>query len=231
MEKSLWTSSEYDSMYTSGGFEGVYNLPYRNSCYYPLIKEVLAILRSYKATSVLDVGCGVGLLAQAIIEQTHLGYRGFDFSEKAIEKALLRIDNPSLFRLGDAMDISNYKWLDYNYDTIVCTEVLEHVEEDHLVVDCWEKGKLCIFSVPNFDSPSHVRFFGSEKEIINRYADFIQFHQIRRVKKPYLADNSWSNYLREIRWNRYKIKRLFALLGLASFEKAGGWFISVGRKI
>lgn len=216
----------YDDMYRSGGHEGVYALPYRRSRYYPLFRAVLAELRRRDARDVLEVGCGVGTFASLLFDRTAIGYRGFDFSPVAVETAIARTGRKDAFRVGDATREESYA---QPYGTIVCTEVLEHIEADRRAVALWRAGADCICSVPNFDSATHVRFFTSEAELWQRYGDLIDIRSIRRIKLPALTDLSWQSYLRALRWNRYRPKRLLDIMGLSDFD-SGGWFLFAGTR-
>lgn len=226
MERPLQEPATYDDMYRSGGHQGVYELPYRRSRYYPLFRDVLAELRRAGATSVLEVGCGVGTFASMLFDRTDIAYTGFDFSPVAVEKAVARTGRPDAFTVADATKPESYA---RPYSTIVCTEVLEHIEADLTAVSTWQPGTHCICSVPNFDSSTHVRYFRAESEVRERYGDLIEIRSIKRIKLPALADLSWSNYLREIRWNRYRPRRLLNILGFSSFDE-GGWFLFSGSR-
>ncbi len=70
------------------------------------------------------------------------------------------------------------------YDTIVCLEVLEHIERDLDVIANWKSGCECICSVPNFDYPTHVRWFRHEAEIVSRYGHLISIREIERIPCP-----------------------------------------------
>jgi 2-polyprenyl-3-methyl-5-hydroxy-6-metoxy-1,4-benzoquinol methylase len=220
-------SSSYDNMYQTGGCQGVYNLPYFRSWYYPLFKQVARELLQHKAKKILEVGCGNGTLASMLLTKYDFDYKGFDFSRIGVEKAIATNGRKECFFMADARDPSSYN---LTYDTIICTEVLEHIEEDRKVIQNWNPGTVCICSVPNFDSSTHVRFFQSEEDVRNRYADLIDIALIQRIKKPILADLGWRNYLRYIRWNRYRPQRLLELFGYGDFTTIGGWFLFVGKK-
>jgi SAM-dependent methyltransferase len=219
-------ATTYDAMYRSGGHEGVYELPYRRSRYYPLFRAVLAELRRRDARSLLEVGCGVGTFASMLFEKSEIAYAGFDFSPVAVGRAVKRTGRTGAFYVGDATNPGSYA---RNYQTIVCTEVLEHIEADCRAVELWRSGTECICSVPNFDSSTHVRYFRSEGEVQRRYGDLIDIQSIRRIKLPALTDLSWQSYLQAIRWNRYRPKRLMDILGFSSFDD-GGWFLFAGRR-
>jgi 2-polyprenyl-3-methyl-5-hydroxy-6-metoxy-1,4-benzoquinol methylase len=219
-------AATYDAMYTSGGHEGVYQLPYRRSRYYPLFRAVLAELRRRDARDVLEVGCGVGTFASMLFDRTAIGYSGFDFSPVAVATAIRRTGRQDAFRVGDATREESYA---RPYKAIVCTEVLEHIEADRGAVALWRPGTDCICSVPNFDSDTHVRFFKSEGDVRQRYGDLIDIRSIRRIKLPALTDLSWRSYLQALRWNRYRPKRLLDILGFSSFD-SGGWFLFAGTR-
>jgi hypothetical protein len=70
----------------------------------------------------------------------------------------------------------------------------------------------------------------SEREVLKRYGRLISIQGVIKVKKPYLFDLSWKSYAKELRWNRYRPERLAKILGLASFESAGGWYVFHGKR-
>lgn len=223
-----WQSDKYDAVYATGGADLIYELPYRHSGYYPLFKAVLKALRAHESKSILEVGCGTGGFAHLWFDtDAALHYRGFDFSPVAVERAIERTRRPEVFFVGDARNSQSYLG---KFDTIVCTEVLEHIDADLEVIEQWVDGSFCVCSVPNFPAENHVRVFSSEDQVKERYGALIDISKIFKVKKPYLFDLSWQSYLREIRWNRYRPARLARILGLASFEEAGGWYVFVGRR-
>jgi 2-polyprenyl-3-methyl-5-hydroxy-6-metoxy-1,4-benzoquinol methylase len=216
----------YDAVYRSGGHDGVYELPYYRSRYYPLFRGVLAELRRRETGRVLEVGCGVGTFASMLFEKTTVDYAGFDFSPVAVDTAIKRTGRKEAFYVGDATSEASYM---RPYSTIVCTEVLEHIEADRRAVEIWQPGTDCICSVPNFDSSTHVRYFTSEDDVRRRYGDLIDIRSVRRIKLPALTDLSWRSYLQAIRWNRYRPKRLLDIVGLSRFDE-GGWFLFAGTR-
>src|SRR5437762_12482019 len=108
MKKLPQTSETYNKLFADGGDQGVFDLPYWQSAYYPLFKHVLRAVRRSNATSVLEVGCGTGAFAHLLMSTTTLYYRGFDFSNVAVDKAIARTQRPNAFRLGDATEPSSY---------------------------------------------------------------------------------------------------------------------------
>jgi ubiquinone/menaquinone biosynthesis C-methylase UbiE len=226
-DKKPQTSQVYDEMYTLHGEKRAYGLPYKHSCYFPLYKKVRRHVIQNKAHKVLEVGCGAGGFAHYLTDTTSIDYLGFDFSSVAINNAIERTGDSEIFYIGDATNIECYP---KKYDALVCTEVLEHVDQDLEIIQLWDKGTLCVCSVPNFDSPYHVRHFKDESEVFKRYSGLLNFKSISAIKKPVLEDISLNNVMKNLRWNRYRPERIMELLGLGNFEKVGGWFLFTGIK-
>ena len=134
--------------------------------------------------NILDVGCGCGTFAEAMYYTWE--YRGFDFSEEAIKKALQRNvmipsgDNPYNFWVGDCFDHTNYLPLDYN--VIVCGQVLEHVDDLRLL-RMFPREVRIICTVPMFDDPAHVRYYESLADVHNRFNDSMRIDQIVQLEK------------------------------------------------
>lgn len=227
MKQFEQTPQNYDHMYAEGGYEGVYNLPANRSWFYPLHRRVIRELHRRGVRSVLEVGCGSGAFATLLLKDHPINYKGFDFSKTAIELAQARTGRPDLFFVADATRSESYQG---DYEAIVCTEVLEHIEEDLTAVSAWQAGTFCLCSVPNFDAKSHVRFFRNEGEVTARYGVLIDIQGIVRIRKPPIPDISMQNYLRHLLWNRYRPKRLLELLGFGSDEEMGCWFLLYGRR-
>lgn len=221
-----YESNQYDAIYATGGYEGVYELPYWHSGYLPLFTEVQRRLAARGSKSVLEVGCGTGAFAHLLRDKSPgVAYRGFDFSPVAVARSAKRISSPESFYVADARLEASYS---SKFDAIVCTEVLEHIEADLEVVSRWPAGTYCVCSVPNFDADNHVRVFKHEREITERYGKLIDIERVQRIKKPFLSDISTRHTLRALLWNRYRPARFLAILGLASFETLGGWFLFSG---
>jgi SAM-dependent methyltransferase len=197
------------------------------SHYYPLFQKVVEKIQDHGSHSVLEVGCGSGFLAEMILRQHDVIYRGFDFSAVAVRNAGCRTRRPELFFRGDALDDRSY---DCDYDTIVCTEVLEHVDADLDVIRAWRDGVWCVCTVPNFDYPGHVRFFRSAGEVRARYGELIEIENVIKVSRPIIPDGSIRTYLRNLRWSRNNPSELLGFLGIQTFDRLGGWFLFFGRK-
>jgi SAM-dependent methyltransferase len=217
----LYSDNEDGKGYTA------YDRAYWDSHYYPLYKKTLDEVLRLGGGKILEVGCGSGSFAHLLLDRSKLDYHGFDFSEAAIQKAGRRTGKPEHFSVARADD--NQPML-RSYDTIVCLEVLEHIEADLDVVRGWRPGCNVVCSVPNFDQPDHVRFFLHEDEVRERYGPLIEFDRIERVGRALVLGRGWPDYLRQLRWSRDNPKRFLALLGYKTFENLAGWLVFSGRR-
>jgi len=132
-----------------------------------------------------------------------------------------------LFFRGDALDAGSYP---HDYDTIVCTEVLEHIDADLEVIRSWRSGTWCLCTVPNFDYTGHVRFFRTPEAVTARYGRLIDTGAVIKVARPLIPDRRIGSYLRNLRWSRDDPSRLLGFLGIQTFDRLGGWFLFCGTK-
>ena len=140
-----------------------------------LIREI--IKNNSLKGKILDVGCGDGTFLSLFQESTNQLY-GCDISEKAIEFAKLRFGDIATFTTGDITDISSLKG---EFDVIICTEVLEHIEDDELALKTLyhklKEGGHLIISTPHMkkywtqddEADGHVRRYEKE-ELENKIA-------------------------------------------------------------
>ncbi|MFA5599027.1 MAG: class I SAM-dependent methyltransferase [Phenylobacterium sp.] len=153
-----------------------YNKQPEKSGYYPIWFQAMSWIN--EDAKILDLGCGPGQFAKLLHKNGKNYVLGVDFSEVAIEKA--KDNNPLLnFIVGDLHDNDAY---DCEYDVVLLFEVLEHIENDILVLNKIKKDKVVIFSVPSFDAESHVRFFADLKSVLERYRDYIDIIKHKTIK-------------------------------------------------
>ena len=168
-------SEFYNSIY-AGSHK--YKSHYLESIYLPIWKDVVSVIHKHNYR-IIDVGCGTGQFAQLCFDEDIKYEAGLDFSFEAIKMA--KQTNPSLFFKQEDFLKSNKKYSDeYEYDAVVCLEVLEHIENDYHVINRFDKGKDLILSVPNFDSKGHVRVFDNELHIRKRYEQLMDIDYIKK---------------------------------------------------
>lgn len=90
-----------------------------------LLKPLLSIISEVKDRKILDIGCGNGWLTNYLIENGFDAY-GTDASQSGIEIA--RRKNPTKFFVQDlTKDDLPDELKDINFNTIISTEVIEHL--------------------------------------------------------------------------------------------------------
>jgi SAM-dependent methyltransferase len=121
------------------------------------------VAKHVSGQSVLDLGCGIGLLASL----TEGRYLGVDFSSVALEKAR------KLHRRAGAgfllVDLRHFHLSPLaTFDTVVLQEVLEHLDDPSLAVGiAYSKAnRRIIATVPqNIPDPAHVKSYWTEEDI------------------------------------------------------------------
>ncbi|MDQ5900971.1 MAG: hypothetical protein QG600_549 [Patescibacteria group bacterium] len=131
--------------------------------------------------SILDVGCGEGFTLE-MLRENNVGknLEGVDFLDRAIE--LGKKEHPKLtLKQGSIFDL---KYKDNSFDLVICSEVLEHIEnpEEGLKELVRVSKKYCLLSVPNepffmlgnLARGKNISRLGNDIEHINHWA-FWQF--------------------------------------------------------
>lgn len=181
--------SERDSSYYNGNAEtnSANVAAYQNSPYYPLYLETLKKIKAYGSKHIFEIGCGHGVFSEMLYANGKYCYLGLDFSEKRLEIARKKVSKYKYF----CQNIYDTEFFDeYDYDTAICHEVLEHLRNDIHVFKKIKKGTYFIFSVPEHDSYAHVRYFPSVDIVINRYKKYIRINEIKYINRIFLVDGT-----------------------------------------
>lgn len=144
--------------------------------WYPSWKTAYDYVIKNNIKSIVDLGCGPGHLSSLFKKSDGVKYIGYDFSDVAINQAIERNqNNPNV-----AFEIKNLKNFTPNDSDKFYTsfEFLEHVSFDLEILSSLPKDSEIIFSVPNFDSPGHVRYFNTDNDIITRYNQILELKKI-----------------------------------------------------
>ena len=149
-------------------------------------QELYAACKQYLRGLIVDIGCGSGDFLKVISEyDQQRRLFGFDFSETAVERCRSIIPDGEFIK-GDVY-ATGYQ--DNQFDTVLCIEVLEHLENPESVLKelariCAEDG-LIIISIPNgaFDSYiGHLNFWSE-----NDFKTLLQNFTVQDFQ--YLEDN------------------------------------------
>jgi SAM-dependent methyltransferase len=159
----------------------VYQTSYHDSPYYVLWALIVDRIRRDKLGRVLDIGCGTGQLAAFLFDNGIQEYVGIDFSGAAIAQARKAAPR-GRFLVDDARRSDVY--LTVAHDVLVCTEVLEHIEDDFAVVSNFKPGVRCLLSVPSYPSEGHVRHFADERAVTERYTPYFDGLDVMSLPVP-----------------------------------------------
>jgi SAM-dependent methyltransferase len=168
---------------------------YTRSPYYHFWTVIADRLLHMPSPSVLEIGCGAGQFAALLRDRHVSAYVGFDFAPKRLAFAALLVPE-FRFLVADALTTDVYDSVPY--DSVVCTEFLEHVERDLDVVARVRPGARFLGTVPNFGGGSHVRHFDDAAAVRARYRPVIDGLRIdefpnRRGDVHFLLDGTVRN--------------------------------------
>jgi len=156
-----------------------YSLKYSESPYFLIWKRIIQCIPG-TASRIIDLGCGNGQFAQMLKDLGYTKYVGVDFAKPHIQSAKKR-GLPFEFIHSNFYTVERIS--DYTqYDVVILSEVLEHIERDLEVLEKIDDGKIVIFSVPNFDCENHVRHFHSPQEVISRYSQSLDISKVHEIK-------------------------------------------------
>ena len=166
--------TERDAKYYDAFMRNAEYRQHYSTCWYFYMWKI--VLRQIKKDArILEVGCGTGQFAEMLFDSgfDKKKYHGFDFSSAGIEWCMRLGD---MFSVGNALDAKQY---DHDYDTVVCLEVLEHINQDIELLQNIKIGTTMIVSVPESDDPSHVRAFLTEESVRERYSNSIDIQKVQ----------------------------------------------------
>jgi ubiquinone/menaquinone biosynthesis C-methylase UbiE len=128
-----------------------------------------------KDTKILDIGCSGGVLMLALKAAGFTNISGLDFSPEAIEQCKSKgLENVFV------MDAHFPDFKDDEFDLIIASDCLEHLEKDEVALKSWQrilkKGGQGLIFVPAYMS------LWSEHDVIN--------HHFRRYTKKELSEKA-----------------------------------------
>jgi len=173
MKDAAW----YDTAMTDP--DGPAMLPLEDSPWLHLYEEVARWIPPHE--HVVDLGCGTGRFIQQLYENKHYApIVGVDWSQAALLEAISYcrpVHGQATMPLFELEDLD--EWTpegERNGNTVyVCTEVLEHIELDLDLIRKIPAGHRFVFSLPNYWSESHERWFDGPGSIWERYAGLLEF--------------------------------------------------------
>jgi len=138
-----------------------------------------------KGKTFVDVGCAYGHSTHYMKKMIGGGWTGIDFDKRAIKKA------KELFPDIDFKYLPNIDQLKSLpiYDNVVCSEVIEHVENDQLLVDNLISitGKNLVITTPlkKVNSKGHLRLY-NEEMLLKLFKNYSRFECIKAYPFYYM---------------------------------------------
>lgn len=112
---------------------------------YKLVGESAGADKSDSPVTLLDIGCGEGVVDKKLLEKFNLKIRGLDLEQEVIDKA--RKLNPSV--QYDVASVLEIPAGDGSYDVALCGEVMEHLyEPEKAARELRRVARIVIVSVP-----------------------------------------------------------------------------------
>lgn len=167
---------------------------------------------SDKEISILDLGCGDGLLLSLLKDKGIIG-KGLDISDEAVAKTKNKGFEASVFDFSDRLPFA-----DRTFDVVVSLDVLEHLyNPESLLREANRVSKdSVIIGVPNFNSlPARIQvFFGMVPENNRSKKGHIYWFNYFVLKKMISENNLVFKELRvnAIMENRFLIGKFFKFL-------------------
>jgi len=171
------------------------------------LKTLVSCIKDIDVKTILDAGCGEGFIL-AELKKNDIGeyLEGIDFSPEALKVG--REMFPFLVMKNG--DIHNLPYKDNSFDLVVCTEVLEHIEDPYRAIDEIARisGRYCLFSVPN--------------EPFFKIANFIRGKNLCR----------WGNDIDHIQcWRSREFENIInTRIDILTVRKPFPWTIVLGKK-
>jgi 2-polyprenyl-3-methyl-5-hydroxy-6-metoxy-1,4-benzoquinol methylase len=129
----------------------------------------------------IDIGCAFGHSTMHLTKYWPGYWHGLDFSMRAIDKAKALFPAIPFFY---ATDFNLYNHLGEIYDSVVCSEVIEHVDDDRgLIKGLQEITKdVLVITTPNrrVSDPGHLRIY-NESMLIDLFFGRCSKYEIHNI--------------------------------------------------
>jgi len=180
---------EQNESFNRNLFDKRYAQEYDIKLLIPIYDKIIQFINDlkFKNPNILETGCGLGILASKLFNNSYTNYLGIDISAKAIERAQHNNkDYKTKFKVH-----SIYKLDSINFfpDVTIAVEVLEHIDDFKFINQL--KTKYLIGTVPNFWAldNAHMRIYPCKLFIWYRYRkqmDFLNWYKYKLTKKRFI---------------------------------------------
>ncbi len=205
MSKSTSTSAGFD-------YEQVWQGTWNDATRYgPACRHrrriVIKLVRRLPHRTVLDLGCGDGLLLSELSRHVNAAFIGADISAAAIEQARRNVPNAQFVVLDAGRSLP-----DGRFDVTVMSEVLEHIEnDDALLRELAPRTRFVVISVPGGPADQVDRAYGH----FRNYADDLLPRKLEGAGFDVLFFRRWG-------WPFYEWTQLLLRKGTSDHVAAAG---------
>ncbi len=187
-------------------FEDPLYLLYKNHLYNFLVRRFIIRrrLKEKKFKKILELGCGISPILEA-----GEGIIQTDFSHQALRHLNAQTRNGTAFR-GINCDATRLPFTDEAFDGIICSEVIEHIEEDEKALGEMSRilrrgGELFL------TCPMHQTYFGFDDELVGHYRRYETEDLQSRLSRCGLKEIKTSPVLGPLeKWIMKPLARIFA---------------------
>jgi trans-aconitate methyltransferase len=180
---AVYDATWYDEVMVEDGSPAM--LPLEESPWLTTYEALAGMIDPHE--EVVDLGCGTGRFIELLRRQGHYAkITGIDWSATALAEA-------EAYATTTGAGVPDPQWVHQDLGgwqpdplragnaVFVCSEVLEHLEDDLGLIKRLPPGHRFLLTVPNFNSESHIRIFRSVSDIWDRYAHLLLFRLWRMV--------------------------------------------------
>lgn len=152
-------------------------------------QAILDLLRPLNPKRIFEFACAGGFLAKLLLDEIPgiERYECSNFSRRMVEYCSRQLSNyphcdTSFVNadLGCSADMRHKRLGEYD---VFLTTSFEHIEHDIELIKALPPGRIFLFGVAGFDDPEHYRYFTSDKEVRDRYAEHLSILHVEKLPR------------------------------------------------
>jgi len=134
--------------------EDIFALDILEKDYLPVLRQKASMLiLMLEGKKILEVGCGTGNLL-GLLSSYDYDLSGTDYSDDYLNKARKKHSAITFFK-GDLTNTASWEEHRNSYDSVICSEVLEHLKDDftalEIIMSLLKPNGILIITVPALD--------------------------------------------------------------------------------
>jgi len=189
-------------------------------------------IRPWLGARVLELGAGIGNMTQHLSRSRKL-YVATDLDDEHLARLRVRFQNRPNLRYGccDLRDPAGFAALRGGFDTVVCLNVLEHIEDDLLglrnIRSALEPGGRAIILVPQDQS-----IYGTLDQVLGHYRRYSAGELRARMEEAGFQFEGMLEFNRITRPGWYLNGRILKRYDFGAFQlRAFDWLVPVWKRL